>query len=255
MKKEVINIRLSENLVVENESEIIEYISQIEGLNQTEWLISIYNNFKSNKNIKNVKRIVSKAREKLIELGVELDEKGNFNSQEVLVDVDAFQEDIETNDKVVNIQEDIEQENKMVTSTPSALDKVVVLESGWLETFNKIYSKLTMGESITQMEVTMLFCSIKTMLIKLPSLTTDDLEYVYLSDFFKGYSQQYYNEEGTLNPFIREAYEKFLELEPLVKKNTPVGKKRILIDSAGVASIVILLELSLIGLITLMFVS
>ena len=84
-----INIKINDDLNIENVNEIVEHISSItaDDFNEKEWLVSVYNNMKSNKALKNTSKIISTARAKLEELGIVIDKDGNFNTQTVSVDL------------------------------------------------------------------------------------------------------------------------------------------------------------------------
>ena len=251
-----INIKINDDLNIENVDEIIDHISSItaDDFNEKEWLVSVYNNLKSNKAFKNTSKIISTARLKLEELGIVVDKDGNFNTQTVSVDLN----EPVSKPKII-IQEEPQKiiSKKMFSSLKNEFQEIEAYDDNYLSIYQQIVIKQQMGTPLTKEDIEIQKQCLKRMIIELPEKGYLSDEHFYLNEYVSVYIDDYYHDRESLNEFVRELIKEFLQLETTFKFQNSQNKKYTLNrrHNSGIVSVIILLEIAVLGIFALMIIS
>lgn len=251
-----INIKINDDLNIENVNEIVEHISSItvDDFNEKEWLVSVYNNMKSNKALKNTSKIISTARAKLEELGIVIDKDGNFNTQTVSVDLN---EPVSKQKIIIREEPQKVVSKKMFSSLKNEFQEIEAYDDNYLNIYKHIAVKQQMGTPLTKEDIEIQKQCLKRMIIELPEKGYLSDEHFYLNEYVSNYLNEYYHNRESLNEFVKELIKEFLNIESIFKfqnepnKSYTLNRRR----SSGVVSVIILLEIAVLGIFVLMLIS
>ena len=251
-----INIKINDDLNIENVNEIIEHISSIraDDFNEKEWLVSVYNNLKSNKALKNTNKIILAARNKLEELGIVVDKDGNFNTQTVSV---VLNEPVSKPKIIIREEPQKIVSKKVYSPLKSEYEVIKPYDDKYLYVYKQIVIKQQMGTPLTKEDIETQKQCLKRMIIELPEKGYLSDEYFYLNEYIGTYIDDYYRDRNQLSNFVKELIKDFLQIDSIFKFENTRKKGNTLKKSykSGLVSVIVLLEIAVLGIFTLMIIS